>query len=55
MRDLVQTGDFDRDGRPDLVAVETSTGNLLRYVWDGTAWLPPIRLGSGFGAMQPLL
>ncbi|MEU4642309.1 glycoside hydrolase domain-containing protein [Micromonospora sp. NPDC023814] len=55
MRDLVQLGDFDRDGRPDLVAVQKSTGNVLRYRWSGGGWLAPTRLGSGFGAMQPLL
>ncbi|MEH0974950.1 glycoside hydrolase domain-containing protein [Micromonospora sp. CPCC 205546] len=55
MRDLVQLGDFDRDGQPDLAAVQQSTGNVLRYRWNGGGWLSPTRLGSGFGAMQPLL
>lgn len=56
VRDLVQVGDFDRDGQPDLVAVQKSTGALLHYVWGGnTWWIPPTRIGSGFGSMQPIL
>ncbi|MGC5331510.1 glycoside hydrolase domain-containing protein [Micromonospora sp. DT62] len=55
MRDLVQLGDFDRDGRPDLVAVQVSSGYVYRYRWTGTGLAAPIRLGTGFGPMTPLL
>ncbi|MEU6072718.1 glycoside hydrolase domain-containing protein [Micromonospora sp. NPDC047074] len=54
MRDLVQLGDFDRNGQPDLAAVQPSTGHLLWYRWNGSGWLSPTQLGSGFDVMQPL-
>ncbi|MCW3840793.1 DUF1906 domain-containing protein [Micromonospora yasonensis] len=55
VRDMVQVGDFDRDGQPDLVAVQTSTGYLLRYPWQGAGWASAVRIGTGWGNMTPLL
>ncbi|SCG51130.1 glycoside hydrolase domain-containing protein [Micromonospora inositola] len=55
-RNLTQVGDFDRDGRADLVAIESATGTLYRYRWLGSGWSGPIFLSKRSSALQkPLL
>ena len=45
MREITAIGDMNRDGRPDLLAVETSTGRLLLYPGKGTGLGAGSRLG----------
>ncbi|MFI7430885.1 glycoside hydrolase domain-containing protein [Micromonospora sp. NPDC049836] len=55
-RDLVSIGDFDRDGRADLVAVDTATNLINRYRWSGSAFSGPILLSKSTARLQqPLL
>ncbi|NJP30440.1 glycoside hydrolase domain-containing protein [Micromonospora thermarum] len=56
-RDLVRVGDFDRDGRADLVAVDLTTGLLHRYGWLGSGWSGPVLIvGMKWNYLQkPLL
>ncbi|GAA0807818.1 glycoside hydrolase domain-containing protein [Spirilliplanes yamanashiensis] len=56
MRDLAGVGDFDRDGRPDLVAVQVSSGNA--YLYRGTAaagFAARTLLAGGFAGRTPVL
>ena len=56
MRDLVGVGDFDRDGFSDLTAVESDTGQLLRYPGRGMSFGSAVLIGSGWTTdMRPLL
>ncbi|MER7461071.1 glycoside hydrolase domain-containing protein [Micromonospora sp. NPDC126480] len=55
-RDLVRVGDFDRDGRADLMALDARTGTLDRYSWSGSGWSAPVRVGNRWTTVQrPLL
>ncbi|MFE9203874.1 glycoside hydrolase domain-containing protein [Micromonospora sp. NPDC007230] len=55
-RDLTQVGDFDRDGRADLVAIDSTTHLLYRYRWLGSGWSAPIMLSKPASRLQdPLL
>ncbi|MEV4638034.1 glycoside hydrolase domain-containing protein [Actinoplanes sp. NPDC049548] len=43
------TGDFDRDGRPDLLVKETRTGNLYLYRGTSSGFKARLKVGSGKG------
>ncbi|ASN22188.1 hypothetical protein CGK93_22880 [Arthrobacter sp. YN] len=55
MTAIVAPGDFNGDGRPDIVARDGS-GSLFLYpsASDG-AWLPTVRIGQGWNGMTALL
>jgi hypothetical protein len=55
LRDLTGVGDFDRDGIPDLVAVRTSTGELLRYPGRKGGLRAGLRIATGWSHRAPLL
>lgn len=55
MRDLTGIGDFDRDGHPDLFAVQTTTGKLLMYPGRGTSLGASLQVGTGWTDYRPLL
>jgi Domain of unknown function (DUF1906)/FG-GAP-like repeat len=55
MREITPIGDFNGDGYPDLVAVETSTGNLYYYPGLGNSLAPRLLLGTGWNAMDELV
>jgi hypothetical protein len=52
MRDLVGVGDFDRDGKADLVAVEARTSRLFLYAGRGTSLLAPQVIGTDWTSQQ---
>jgi hypothetical protein len=53
---FIGTGDFDGDGRSDLVAREKSTGLLFLYSGAGTGgFLTRRQIGSGWGGMNAIL
>ncbi|MET8154440.1 glycoside hydrolase domain-containing protein [Actinoplanes sp. NPDC049668] len=54
MRDLVGAGDFNRDGRPDLAAVQTSTGYVFLYAGNGSSLRARVRLATGFTGRTPM-
>jgi hypothetical protein len=54
MREITPVGDLDRDGRVDLLAVETSTGSLYLYPGRGTSFAPRRLLGTGWNTMSEL-
>jgi hypothetical protein len=46
---LAAPGDLDRNGRPDVVARERSTGDLWLYSRDDAGrWRPRVRIGTGW-------
>jgi hypothetical protein len=56
LRSLTGVGDFDRDGKTDLIAVQTSNGYAYLYPGNGSGGLSTRRfLGGGWSTMQPLL
>ncbi|WP_116451773.1 FG-GAP-like repeat-containing protein [Blastococcus litoris] len=56
MNALVAPGDFTGDGTADLLARETSSGDLWLYPGNGTGgWLPRVRVGSGWNVMNALV
>jgi hypothetical protein len=55
MSELAGAGDFDRDGYPDLAAVQKSTGALILFRGTGSALRPGLRVATGFGGRSPLL
>ncbi len=55
MRPLAGIGDFDRDGHPDLFAVQSATGTLFMYPGNGTSFGSPLQLGTGWKSYRPLL
>jgi hypothetical protein len=55
MREITPVGDFDGDGFPDLVAVESSTGNLYFYPGHGTSLGVRRLIGTGWNAMDELV
>jgi len=55
LRDLVGIGDFDRDGYPDLMAVNKSNGGLMLLRGAGTTVRAGVRVASGYGGMSPIL
>jgi hypothetical protein len=55
MREITAVGDFDGDGFADLLAVETSTGNLYLYPGHGTSLGARRLIGTGWNAMDELV
>jgi hypothetical protein len=55
MREITPIGDLNRDGYPDLVAVETSTGNLYYYPGLGDSLAPRLLIGIGWNALDELV
>ena len=55
MREITPVGDFDGDGFPDLIAVESSSGNL--YFYPGRGFSLGVRrlIGTGWNAMDELV
>jgi hypothetical protein len=48
-------GDFNGDGRVDVLARQTSTGDLLLYRGNGTGgWLSRVRVGTGWQGMNAI-
>jgi hypothetical protein len=55
MREITPVGDFDGDGFADLLAVESSTGNLYFYPGHGTSLGVRRLIGTGWNAMDELV
>jgi hypothetical protein len=54
MREITPVGDLDRDGYPDLLAVQTSTGSLYVYPGRGTSLAARRLIGGGWNAQSEL-
>ena len=58
MRDLSWIGDFNRDGKPDLVATQTTDGGVYLYPGTGTGAAATLggrtRIATGFATNRPL-
>lgn len=54
MREITPVGDLDRDGYPDLLAVQRSTGVMYLYPGRGTSLAPRRALGGGWNTMSEL-
>lgn len=53
---VLSAGDFDGDGRSDLIARRADDGALWLYPTDGAGgWLAPRQIGTGWGQMTALL
>jgi hypothetical protein len=55
MREITAIGDLDRDGYPDLLAVQSSSGCLYFYPGRGNTLASRTRLGCGWNAMSELM
>src|SRR5664279_5328725 len=55
MREITAVGDFDWDGFADLLAVESSTGNLYLYPGHGTSLGARRLIATGWNAMDELV
>ncbi|MEU4428751.1 glycoside hydrolase domain-containing protein [Actinoplanes sp. NPDC024001] len=55
MSELSRIGDFDRNGHPDLVARQTSTGTLYLYPRTATGFGARRQIGTGWGSMRDLV
>lgn len=56
MSALDTVGDFNGDGRADVLARERSTGYLWLYPGNGRGgWLPPVKVGSGWNGFGTIL
>ena len=55
MREITAVGDFDGDGFADLLAVESSTGNLYFYPGHGKSLGVRRLIGTGWNAMDELV
>lgn len=52
---IVGPGDFNGDGRADILARQASTGYLWLYPGNGTGgWLPRVRVGTGWNSFTAL-
>jgi hypothetical protein len=51
---LTGAGDFDRDGTPDLLAVDTATGKLVRYPIRATGLGTPVPVAGDLGGVALL-
>jgi hypothetical protein len=47
-------GDFNRNGWPDLLARQTSTGHLFLYPGNGGRFGPAVRIGTGWNGMNAI-
>jgi len=54
MREITPIGDLDRDGYPDLLAVQSSTGNLYLYPGRGKSLGSRRLIGRGWNASSEL-
>ena len=52
MRDLLGAGDFNRDGYPDLIAID-ATGAIVRFEGNGKNLPRKIQMGTGFESRTP--
>jgi hypothetical protein len=56
MSSLIGVGDFNSDGRSDVLAREAATGYLWLYPGNGSGgWLPRVRVGSGWNIFGPVM
>ncbi|MHA7238935.1 FG-GAP repeat domain-containing protein [Arthrobacter sp. TMS1-12-1] len=56
MNALETPGDFDGDGKADVLAREAATGSLWLYRGNGVGgWLPRVRLGGGWNIMNSIM
>ncbi|WP_241521727.1 FG-GAP-like repeat-containing protein [Arthrobacter pityocampae] len=56
MNALETPGDFDGDGKADVLAREAATGYLWLYRGSGTGgWLPRVRVGSGWNGFSSIV
>ena len=51
---LTGAGDFDRDGTPDLLAVDTATGDLVRYPIRAAGLGAPVTVAKGMTGLSVL-
>jgi hypothetical protein len=54
MREITPVGDWDGDGSPDLLAVQSSTGSLFLYPGRGTSFSTRRMIGAGWNAYAEL-
>jgi Rv2525c-like, glycoside hydrolase-like domain/FG-GAP-like repeat len=54
-REITAVGDMNHDGRPDLLAVQQSTGILYFFPGSATGVGTPVSLGSGWNALDELV
>lgn len=54
MSQLNGGGDYTDDGRPDLIARQTSTGNLYLYAGRSGGFAPRVLIGTGWGNTRDL-
>jgi hypothetical protein len=55
MNAIFGPGDFNGDGRVDVLAPRASTGELMLYPGNGTGgWLTPVRVGTGWQGMNAI-
>lgn len=53
---IVAPGDFNGDGRSDILARESATGYLWLYPGNGAGrWLPRVRVGTSWNSMTALM
>ena len=56
MSSLTGIGDFNGDGRSDLLAREAASGALWLYPGNGTGgWLPRVRVGAGWNVFDAVM
>jgi hypothetical protein len=53
-RDITGTGDFDRDGFTDVIAVQSATGALTLFRGTGSTLRSGVRLATGYKSRSPL-
>jgi hypothetical protein len=54
MNAIIRMGDLDRDGREDVIARESATGDLWFYPGTGTALGTRKRIGTGWNTMREI-
>jgi len=51
---ITRLGDFDRDGREDIIVRQAATGNLYLYRWVGTGFATPVLIGTNWHINQEI-